>query len=145
MARRFVPAARRARTWLAALLAGGLVLHAGAQAPPCPTDTETTAADLHGLWHAQFDDGGRGATLLLESNPRWPGSLGGAINRNGERAQLAGDVDEGELTLEESADGVHISATWIGRPVQGSCAREIRGTWQPDGQATGRGFLLRRR
>ena len=41
-------------------------------------------------------------------------------------ALLVGDVDDGQLTLEESLDGKRISATWVGEVVEGSCAREIR-------------------
>ena len=34
--------------------------------------------------------------------------------------------------MEESIDGTHISATWLGDVVEGSCGREIRGTWQAE-------------
>ena len=57
---------------------------------------------------------------------------------------LAGDVDDGELTLEESVNGQNISATWLGDVVEGSCGREIRGTWKAEGQAAWRGFVLRK-
>ena len=121
--------------------AGGAAM---AQHAPCPGAADLQAVDLHGLWQARFDDGGPGATLLLEANPNWPGSLSGGINRNGTRAQLAGDLDEGELTLEESADGRRIDAAWIGEIVPGSCGREVRGTWRRDGAPAGRAFTLRR-
>lgn len=45
------------------------------------------------------------------------------------RALASGDVDDGQLTLEESLNGTNISATWIGQVVEGSCGKEIRGTW----------------
>ena len=117
---------------------------AATQPAPCPDAEDLQAADLHGLWQARFDDGGPGATLLLEANPNWAGSLSGGINRKGERAQLAGDLDEGELTLEESADGRRIDAAWIGEVVPGSCGRELRGIWRRDGAPAGRAFTLRR-
>jgi hypothetical protein len=79
------------------------------------------ARRVRGLW--------QGATLLLEKHPEYAASFSGAINRNGERRQVAGDIEDGEFTLEESADGVHIAATWVGDVVEGSCGREIRGTW----------------
>ena len=60
------------------------------------------------------------------------GRLTGSVNRNGERSQLAGDVDKGEFTMEESADGTRISAVWTGDLVEGSCGKEIRGTWQEE-------------
>lgn len=117
---------------------------AAAQPSPCPAPGGLQAADLHGLWQARFDDGGPGATLLLEANPNWPGSLAGAINRDGERARLAGDLDEDELTLEESADGRRIDAAWTGQVVPGSCGGEIRGTWKSEGATAARSFVLKR-
>lgn len=110
----------------------------------CPDDASLTANDLLGLWRAEFEGGVPAATLLLEPNATWPGSLAGAINRNGRRAQLAGDLEAGEFTLEESADGVRIDAAWVGAPVAGRCGQEIRGTWQPEGGGAPRAFTLRR-
>jgi hypothetical protein len=42
---------------------------------------------------------------------------------------VAGDVDDGVLTLEESADGTTISATWLGEVVPGSCGKTLQGHW----------------
>ena len=53
----------------------------------------------------------------------------GTVQRGGTTAQVSGDVDDGDLTLEESINGTNISATWTGRVVDGSCGKEIRGTW----------------
>jgi hypothetical protein len=40
---------------------------------------------------------------------------------------------------------VHISGTWLGDVVDGSCGREIRGTWSADGQGKdARTFVLRK-
>lgn len=96
----------------------------------CPKAAEVRQAHLLGLWRAEFDGRAAGATLLLEKNASYADSVSGSINRDGERARVAGDVDEGEFTLEESADGVRITATWTGDVVEGSCGREIRGSWQ---------------
>ena len=52
---------------------------------------------LLGLWRAEFE-GGTGATLLLETHPEFAQSVRGAINRDGDRALLAGDVEDGEFT-----------------------------------------------
>ena len=98
---------------------------------PCPQPLEVEPAQLFGLWRAEFEGSGlRGATLLLEQHPDYALSLKGGINRNGERGQVVADLEDGELTLEESADGQRIAATWLGDVVPGSCGREIRGTWQ---------------
>ena len=53
----------------------------------------------------------------------------GTVVRGGTTAQVSGDVDGGDLTLEESINGTNISATWTGQVVDGSCGKEIRGTW----------------
>ena len=111
----------------AALAAGG----AAAQAP-CPAASSVSQAHLLGLWRAEFEGLPRGATVLMEKHPEDEGRLTGMINRDGTRSQLAGEVDRGEFTMEESADGTRISGVWIGDVVNGSCGREIRGTWQEE-------------
>jgi hypothetical protein len=115
-----------------------------AQAAPCPAAADTAQQQLLGLWRAQLDGSWSSATVLLEPHPEYTGSVRGEVNRNGERARVSGDVDEGALTLEESADGQRISATWLGDVVEGSCGREIRGTWQAEGDAQARPFVLRK-
>jgi hypothetical protein len=125
-----------------ALLA--LPLTAAAQAPACPKAAEVSQQHLLGLWRAEFEGLTQGATLLLEKHPELAESVRGAINRNGERALMAGDVDDGEFTLEESVNGVNISATWLGDVVEGSCGMEIKGTWQSAHDSKPRTFVLRK-
>lgn len=113
--------------------------------PACPAAQDATQADLLGLWRADFEGAGHVATLLLTKHPTAEESFHGTIDRDSERRQLAGDIDTGDLTLEESADGVHIAATWLGEVVEGSCAREIRGTWSAEAApADIRNFVLRK-
>jgi hypothetical protein len=112
--------------------------------PDCPKAAEVTQPQMLGLWRAEFGAGVQGATMLLENNANYPDSFAGAINRNGAMARVAGDVDEGEFTMEESIDGLHIAATWIGDVVEGSCGREIRGTWQAEGDKLTRSFIMRK-
>ncbi|HYD75188.1 hypothetical protein [Ramlibacter sp.] len=128
---------------LAGLLLAGASAVAGAE--PCPQPVDVTQADLLGLWHAEFDGLAQGATLLLERHPEYAQSLRGGINRNGERGLVAADIEDGALTLEESADGRRIDATWLGEVVEGSCGREIRGTWLPRDEDAARSFVLRKR
>ena len=109
----------------------------------CPHASEVTQADLLGLWSAEFAGTGHVGTLLMEKHPLYAESVSGAVNRNGERRRIAGDVDDGDFTLEESVNGRNISATWLGEVVEGSCGREIRGSWQPEGGAP-HAFVLRR-
>jgi len=113
-------------------------------ADACPQAAEVGQRQLLGLWRAEFEGLAQGATLLFEPHPELTESVSGAINRDGERAQLAGDVDEGEFTLEESANGVNISAVWLGDVVEGSCGREIRGSWKAEGQPGQWLFVLRK-
>jgi hypothetical protein len=110
----------------------------------CPHASEVTAANLLGLWRAEFTDQGHVGTLLLEKHALYAESVSGIINRNGDRSRLAGDVEDGEFTLEESADGVHIAATWLGEVVEGSCGREIRGSWKAEREPQEHGFVLRK-
>lgn len=128
-------------TALVALL--GPAAHAQAPAD-CPAPAEVAQRHLLGLWHAEFADRGPGATLLLQPHPEMEESVRGMINRNGEMAEVAGDVDEGAFTLEESANGTNISATWLGDVVAGSCGREIRGTWHAEADGRERTFVLRK-
>jgi hypothetical protein len=110
----------------------------------CPHASEVTAAHLYGLWRAEFDGQGHVGTLLMEKHALYAESVSGTINRNGARSKLAGDVEDGEFTLEESADGVHIAAAWIGEVVDGSCGREIRGSWKAEGDPKTHPFVLRK-
>jgi hypothetical protein len=130
------------KTWLLLALAGaaGGVL---AQ-PSCPQAAEVTRAEMLGLWRAEYDGGVPAGTLWFEPHPEYAESFSGSINRDGDRRRLAGDIEAGEFTLEESADGVHIAATWLGDVVDGSCGREIRGTWTAEGAPAGRSFVLRK-
>ncbi|AEG91479.1 hypothetical protein [Ramlibacter tataouinensis] len=110
----------------------------------CPRAAELKPEQLLGRWRAEFEGLAQGATVLLERNPRWEGRFSGTVNRNGARSEVAGDVEDGEFTMEESADGTRISATWLGEVVEGSCGREIRGTWEAEGTELARPFVLRR-
>ena len=100
--------------------------------------------DLHGFWLAEFADGARPSLLLLEQSRDFVEGLSGAINRGGDKAFLAGDVEDGIVTLEESVNGTNISATWTGELVQDSCAKEIRGIWTDTQSRRQTSFVLRK-
>lgn len=100
----------------------------------CPTATDMDHQHLQGLWRAELPGIAPGAPptsamLQLGPHPELGQSVKGTVQRGGVTAQVSGDVDGGELTLEESINGTNISATWIGQVVDGSCGKEIRGTW----------------
>lgn len=111
--------------------------------PACPTPAEVEAVHLLGFWRAELE-GAPGATLLFEKHPVYAQSLSGAINRNGQRAQVAADIEDGDFTLEESANGVNIDATWLGTVEDNSCGTIIKGTHQGAKDAAPRGFVLRK-
>lgn len=129
------------RGWLVgALLCGASACMAQA---PCPVPQESGLSQILGLWRAEFQGLWQGATLLIEPHPEDENSFRGAINRNGERGLVAGDLDRGALSLRESDDGKRLFALWMGSVVDGSCGREIRGTWQAEDEAP-RNFVLRK-
>lgn len=122
---------------------------AAGPAAPCPAPHELRAVHLYGAWRAQWTDAtdaadGSAAALQLQRHPELADSVRGEVARDGITALLAGDLDDGDLTLEESRDGRRISATWIGQVVEGSCGKEIRGTWTDADTEAQRGFVLRR-
>lgn len=80
----------------------------------------------------------------LGPHPELAHSVRGTVQRGGASAQLSGDVDAGELTLEESVNGTNISATWTGQVVDGSCGKEIHGTWNNATPPTTLPFVLRK-
>jgi hypothetical protein len=126
---------------LALLLAAAPVL----ARPACPLLGEVTHEMLLGTWQAELPGDWDTATLRLARHPEYGDSFRGTLERGSRVSQVAGDFGEGEFTLEESADGKRIAAAWVGEVVEGSCGREIRGTWTRDGEAQGGPFVLRRK
>lgn len=117
----------------------------------CPAAAETDHRHLQGRWRAELAATGSApattALLQLGPHPELAQSVRGSVQRGGATAQVSGDVDDGDLTLEESNNGTNISATWIGRVVDGSCGKEIRGTWNnahPTPTAPSARFVLRK-
>ena len=110
----------------------------------CPSAAEVSAVYLYGLWRAEWADGGTPTELHLTRHPEMADSVRGTLSRDGATAQLAGDVDNGDFTLEESDNGRNISATWTGRVADTSCGKEIQGTWTNATNSTERRFVLRK-
>ena len=101
---------------------------------------------LQGDWDASVNGKARSAVLHLGPHPQWQGTVKGTVERNGIHHAMVGDVDQGNVTLEESANGTNISATWVGAVTDGTCAREIQGQYQEDGEnAVAQPFVLRKR
>lgn len=115
------------------------------QAPVCPGAADLRPAHFYGRWQAELEGmPAASSTLLLGRDLELPDSFSGHLLRAGVSVQVAGDVDEGALTLEESLDGQHISATWLGELVPTSCGREFRGSWSSVEQPTPQAFVLRK-
>jgi len=123
---------------------------ASASVPACIAPADLRALHLYGLWRAEFDDGER-SSVLFERHPEHADSLRGAVNRGGRQSLLSGDVDDGELVLDESDDGQRISAVWTAQATPSQCGREFTGQRRAsDARGTGpaspapRRFVLRR-
>ncbi len=119
-----------------------------AQAPGnCPPAQSMKAAQLHGMWGARFMNPPEGlpvtATLLLEQHAEFSESLAGSVSRDlgaysgspkvaghAAKAELAGDLEQGILMLDESSDSLSITGAWNGELVADSCGQVIRGTWK---------------
>lgn len=131
---------------LAALLASGPALAA------CPTAADIEPRMLVGVWRVEWTDGARQRgeepwSLVLAPHPEYEGSLKGQISRGSERHLVVADWDDEALTMEESADGERILATWQAKAAEGQCGREFRGVRftgsEPD--ASARRFRMRTR
>jgi hypothetical protein len=130
---------KAAWVWIVAVAAGG----ASAQGL-CPRAEEVGQAQMLGTWQVEFQGAAAPLTLVLEKHDTYAESLSGTLDRGGEQRQVAGDLEDGEFTMEESADAVHNAGTSLGDVVEGSCGREIRGTWQAEGDRRAHGFVLRK-
>lgn len=129
------------------LLVGALLLAGAAHAQParCLLPGEIASPQLLGTWEAELQGRWDTVTLRLVAHPEYAHSFHGTLDRDGRRLLLAGDYEDGELTLEESEDGKRIAANWLGELVPESCGKEIRGTWTRDGEDKGQAFVLRKR
>lgn len=138
------PCRRRWSLALTALMLGtfGPVHAADPTAAPstpssrCDEVAPMSVEQLVGLWQLTLwpDQGSPGApvsqgAVLFQPHPEYPGSVRGRLKRTGPgndlQALLSGDVVNGEFNLDESDDGVRMSATWVGTPFD--CGTRLRG------------------
>lgn len=112
----------------------------------CLKAQQLKAEDLHGQWAVQFTNPARGlpaqATLTLGVHADYADSLSGTLLRDlsaapggkvpghSPRAQVAGDLENGLLMLDESSNGTNLTASWDGKVVDGSCGKIIQGVWK---------------
>lgn len=99
---------------------------------PCLLPKEVESKHLIGTWRVtQPQHPESSAVLTLEPHPEHEDSLRGTLRASqGEQTLtvwLVGDIDEGELVMDESLDGRRISAIWVAQPVAESCGRLLKG------------------
>ncbi len=98
--------------------------------PACPDLARWGAPQLYGSWELELPALGQRGTLLLRQHPDFAASLRGELTYGGARSIASGDIEDGELNLDESRDGKSLHAFWTGQLVPATCGREIRGTWE---------------
>jgi hypothetical protein len=117
-------------------------------AAACPLPTEVRSTDLYGSWTLELQLPGSAAPavqrgkLTLDKNPEYADSVSGWLELGGTRVFVAGNIEGGSLSLEESDNGERISAVWEGAMAQGSCGKAITGTRRA-GDEAGQ-FVLRK-
>ena len=114
-------------------------------AADCTAPWDMSAQQLQGEWTATVGGQTDAARLQLGPHPEWKGTVKGTVERDGTHHAMVGDVNNGAVTLEESANGINISGTWLGEVSDDSCAREIRGDYQAGDDAAPQPFVLRKR
>ena len=113
-------------------------------ASTCPQDWQMTDKQLQGEWIGSVTGSDEAARMVLGPHPEWDGNVKGSINRPGSSYPMVGDVNQGTVTLEESADGSRITGTWLGEVVEGSCGTEIHGSYQEGENVPPRTFIMRK-
>ncbi len=116
---------------------------APAPRPTCPTAKQMEQPELLGRWNVEMPGQPGPISIELGPHPEWDGTVKGAIKRPSFESIVVGDVNQGELTMEESRDGKSVSGNWYGTVVEGSCAREIRGEWT-DSEDHTTSFVMRK-
>ena len=66
----------------------------------CPAPEDLSAVHLYGLWHAEVDGQPTPQSVQFVRHPENTGSVRGQVTRVGVTVQVAGDVDNGEFSLE---------------------------------------------
>lgn len=133
-------------------------------APACPKASDIDTADLYGQWQVQaFNEAlppnapplnppQWSGVLELAKHPEYEGNLRGrfAIKQGTPKGvtattlQVAGDWEDEELVLDESDDGLRVSAVWVLFPTADGCGRTWRGNRRAALSDTVQTLLVRR-
>jgi hypothetical protein len=118
----------------------------GTPAPICIASKDLVNTDLFGAWSLLLEGSGRSVVtrMQLQRNPEFAESLAGNFQIGEKKIEVFGDIEEGAVDLEESANGKDIDAIWTGRVVEGSCGQTILGTRRQVLDNAEQGFVLRR-
>lgn len=120
----------------------------GQSAPSCKAVADLVNTDFFGAWVLELRraDGTTAQTtrLTFKRNPEFAESLAGEFDGQGARIEVFGDIEAGNLELEESDNGKDISALWKGRIAEGSCGQAVSGTRRILATQTEQSFVLRR-
>jgi hypothetical protein len=102
--------------------------------------------DFFGPWTVLLEGAGAplATTLHMQRNPLYEQSLAGSYRMGAQIHEVFGDMEDGTLELEESANGKDIIAIWTGQVVAGSCGKTILGTRRSTQSAGVQNFILRR-
>jgi hypothetical protein len=135
---------RRHRNTIIFIAACALFHWATAQNDPknapaaCPEAKAILGTDLYGVWDVELTFVDEAAVpspssqqrgmVRFEQNPEFEDSIAGWFELGNTTVYVAGDIDEGQFSLEESDDGKRISAVWEGSIAEGSCGKTITGT-----------------
>lgn len=113
-------------------------------ASTCPPGWQMTDKQLQGEWIGSVSGSDEAIRMVLGPHPEWEGNVKGRISRPGSTHPMVGDVNQGTITLEESADGSRITGTWLGEVVEGSCGTEIHGSYLEAEDAPPHAFIMRK-
>jgi hypothetical protein len=110
------------------------------QTPASCQSAHLQPAQLYGQWSLLLwpENGSRSSpvatgTAHFERHPEYPGSVRGRLTLRTAAGQnlLSGDATDGEFQLDESEDGVAISAVWYAVVNPADCGRRLQGTRRP--------------
>jgi hypothetical protein len=101
---------------------------------PCLSARDVQSTDLYGTWRFEITPSALAPSNLLqrgsvvfEKNPEFADSVIGWLQWDSRKIFVAGDVEQGSFSLEESDDGTRITAVWEGTVAEGSCGKAITG------------------
>jgi hypothetical protein len=101
----------------------------------CSAPQTIISTDLYGVWNVELDSvdaatpsSPQRGLVRFEQNPEFEDSIAGWFELGNTTVYVAGDIDDGQFSLEESDDGKRISAVWEGSIAEGSCGKIITGS-----------------